>query len=45
MTRIDKEALKAKKEAQRAIQYPRAVVEPEPVEKPKKKAKKKRKKK
>ena len=42
MTRIDKEALKAKKEASRAIQYPRvAPVVTEPVVK--KKAKKSKK--
>ncbi|MHC4121948.1 MAG: hypothetical protein ACYSSI_00110 [Planctomycetota bacterium] len=40
MTRIDKEAQKAKKESQRAIQYPRI---PEPVVKKKvRKAKKKK---
>ncbi len=47
MTRINKEALKTKKESQRAIQYPR-IMEPTPesipVPEPKKKVAKKRKK-
>lgn len=42
MTRINKEAQKAKKESQRAIQYPRT---PEPIPAPKKAKKKAKKKK
>ena len=41
MTRIDKEALKAKKESQRAVQYPRkSAPAPAPAPEPPKKAKK-----
>ena len=44
MTQIDKDEQKAKKEAKRAIQYPRvAAVVPEPVFKPAPKPKKKKK--
>ena len=43
MTRINKEALKTKKESQRAIQYPR-IQEPTPEPESKKKVAKKRKK-